>query len=90
LITIKEINSGIYKKRTVELESIQRSLLKILIKVTEKEKEKEKEKQQNKTIIKQVSKTIAVSIKSKEFSTNQQVLFKMKTLITTNFININD
>lgn len=88
MITIKEINSGIYKKRTVELESIQRSLLKILIKVTEKEKEKEK--QQNITIIKQVSKTIAVSIKSKEFSTNQQVLFKMKTLITTNFININD
>jgi hypothetical protein len=88
LITIKEINSGIYKKRTEELESIHRSLLKIVIKVTEKEKEKEK--QQNKTIIKQVSRTIAVSIKSKEFSTNQQVVSKMKTLITTNFINTND
>jgi hypothetical protein len=52
LITIKEINSWNLKKRTEELESIQRSLLKISIKVTEKEKEKEKQQQQNKNIIK--------------------------------------
>jgi hypothetical protein len=73
-----------YRKRMEELEYVQKTLLKVLI------EEKEKD-QKDKSLINQISKTIAENSKIlAEFGMAPPVLYKIKSLISSELSNINN